>query len=80
MISFSWKPDGSWKYDTNEKAPELSILVPMADGSHTPIKHLLVTTPTKTLDQMTCPTGSSEGAILQMKEKAQKWFKKAKGG
>jgi hypothetical protein len=80
MILFSWKPDGSWKYNANKKGPKLSILVPLADGSHTPIKHLPVTTPTKTLGQMTCPTGSSEGAILQKKEKAQKRFKKAKGG
>jgi hypothetical protein len=29
---------------------------------------------------MTCPTGSSTGAIMQMKEKDQKWIDKAKGG
>jgi hypothetical protein len=80
MIYFSCKPDGSWKYDINNKVPKLSILVPLADGSHAPINHLLVTTPTKTLGQMTCPTGSSEGAILQMKEKAQKWINEAKDG
>jgi hypothetical protein len=34
----------------------------------------------KTLGQMTCPMGSSENAILQMKKKAQKWINKAKGG
>jgi hypothetical protein len=80
MISLSWKPDKSWKYDVNNKVPELSILVPLADGSLAPINHLPVTTPTKTLGQMTCPMGSSEHAILQMKEKAQKLINKAKGG
>ncbi len=79
MISLSWKPDGSWKYDVNNKVPELSILVPLVDGSLAPINHLPVTTPTKTLGQMTCPM-SSEGTILQMNKKAQKWINKAKGG
>jgi hypothetical protein len=79
MISFSWKPNGSWKYDDNNKVPGLSILVSFLDGTLPLIDHLSVTTPTKTLGQMTCPTGSSEGAILQMKEKAQKWIDKAKG-
>jgi hypothetical protein len=80
MISFSWKPDGSWKYDVKDKVPELSILVPLGDGSLAPIDHLPVTTPTKTLDQMTCLTGSSKGAILEMKEKSQKWINTMKGG
>jgi hypothetical protein len=52
MISFSWKPDGSWKYDPNNNVPELSILVPLTDGSLAPINHLPFTTPTKTLGQM----------------------------
>ena len=80
IISFSWKPDGSWRYDLNETSNNLDILVPIADGTLTPIDHLPVTTPTKTLGQMTCPTGSSEGALQQMREKAQKWIDKAKGG
>jgi hypothetical protein len=80
MISFSWKPDGDWKYDTNESSPDLSIVVPLVDGTLAPIEHLPVSTPIKTLGQMTCPTGSSTGAIMQMKEKAQKWIDKAKGG
>ncbi len=75
-----WKPDGSWRYDLNETSNDLNILVPIADGTLAPINHLPVTTPTKTLGQMTCPTGSSEGALQQMQEKAQKWIDKAKGG
>jgi hypothetical protein len=70
MISFTWKADGSWSYEANENVQQLSILVPLADGHVALIEHLPVTTPTKTLGQMTCPTGSSEGAITQMKDKA----------
>jgi hypothetical protein len=66
LISFSWKPDGSWIYNQNEMKPMLSIMVPLLDGSHAPIKHLAVTVPTKTLGSMTCPTGCSDGAITQM--------------
>ncbi len=42
------------------------------------IEHLLVTAPTQTLGQMTCPTESSDGAIAQMQEKAKGWVAKAK--
>jgi hypothetical protein len=52
MISFSWKPDGDWKYDSNESSPDLSIVVPLANGTTlAPIEHLPVSTPTKTLDK-----------------------------
>jgi hypothetical protein len=53
-------------------------MVPIEDGSLAAIEHLPVTTPTKTLGQMTCPTGSSNGAIVQMNEKAQGWIDQAK--
>jgi hypothetical protein len=42
------------------------------------IEHLPVTAPTKTLGQMTCPTGCSDGAITQMQEKVKGWVAKAK--
>jgi hypothetical protein len=80
IISFGWKQDGSWRYEANEARADLEIVVPLANGTFLPIEHLPVTTPTKTLGQMTCPMGCSQGAILQMKEKAQQWINKAKGG
>jgi hypothetical protein len=80
IISFGWKQDGSWKYEANEARADLGIVVPLADGTFLPIAHLPVMTPTKTLGQMTCPMGCSQGAILQMKEKAQQLINKAKGG
>jgi hypothetical protein len=80
LISFSWKPDGSWRYDQSEKTPELLIMVPLSNGSHTPIEHLAMSAPTKTLGSMTCPTGCSDGAITQMVEKAQGWIDRAKSG
>jgi hypothetical protein len=52
-------------------------MVPLEDGTLAAIEHLPVTTPTKTLGQMTCLTGSSDGAITQMKEKVQGWIAKA---
>jgi hypothetical protein len=51
-------------------------MVPLENGTAAAIQHLPVTTPTKTLGQMTCPTGSSDGAIAQMQEKAQGWLAK----
>jgi hypothetical protein len=77
LISFSWQPDSTWQYDTNKHCPELKVMVPLEDGTAAAIEHLPVTTPTKTLGQMTWPTGSSEGGIAQMQEKAQGWLAKA---
>jgi hypothetical protein len=78
LISFSWKPDGTWQYSLNDKRSNLNIMVPIEDRSLTAIKHLPVATPTKTLVQMMCPTGSSNGAIAQMNKKAQGWIDQAK--
>jgi hypothetical protein len=78
MLSFLWNDDGTWRYDNNDQLPGLSMSVPIAYGSTSPIEHLLVISLTKTLGQMTCPTGSSNGAIRQMKEIVKKWINKAK--
>jgi hypothetical protein len=80
IISFRWNQDGSWRYKDNVAKAVLGIVVPLPDGTHSPIEHLPVSTPTKTLGQMTWPTECSRGAIRQMTEKAQKWINKAKGG
>ncbi len=53
-------------------------MVPLEDGSLAAIEHMPVMTPTETLGQMTCPTGGSNGAVAQMREKARKWVDKAK--
>jgi hypothetical protein len=66
LISFSWQPDSTWRYDSNENIAELRIMVPLEDGTAAAIEHLPATTSTKTLGQMTCPTGSSGGAITRM--------------
>jgi hypothetical protein len=79
MISFTWRPDGTWRYVANENNPTLSIVIPLSDGSLAPINHLPTTTATKTLGQMTCLTGSSNSAIAQMKVKAKEWIDKARG-
>ncbi len=53
-------------------------MVPLEDGTLATIEYLLLTAPTKTLGQMTCPTDCSDGAIAQMQEKAKGWVAKAK--
>jgi hypothetical protein len=78
LISFSWTSEGKWRYEANDKRADLEIVVPLEDGTHAAIEHLPVTTSTKTLGQMTCPTGCSDGAIAQMQEKAQGWLSKAR--
>ncbi len=70
--------DGTCWYDANNPCPYLSIMVLLDDGTLAAIKHLPLTTPTKTLSRMTCSTGSSDGAIVQMQEKAKGWIAKAK--
>jgi hypothetical protein len=78
LISFKWKPDGTWADKDNNLNPDSNLVVPLEDGTLAPIKHLSVTSSTKTRGSMTCPTGSNDGAILQMKGQAQGWIEKAK--
>ncbi len=78
LILFSWNLDGTWWNDANDQHLDLSIMVPLEDSTLAAIEHLPHTTPTKTLGQMTCPMGSSDGAIVQMQEKAKGWITKAK--
>ncbi len=79
LISFSWKPDGTWHYDDNHENPAFQLHVPLANGDMAPIKHLSVDSPSKTLGLMTCPSSSSKGAFTQMREKAQRWIDRAIG-
>jgi hypothetical protein len=69
LISFTWRPDGTWKYADNKGREDLEIKVPLEDGSLAVIEHLPVTTTTKTLGQMTCPTGGSDGRWRKCKRK-----------
>ncbi len=66
LISFSWKPDGTWRYDDNHKNPVFQLHVPLANGDMAPIEHLSVDSPSKTLGSMTCPSGSCKGTFTQM--------------
>jgi hypothetical protein len=78
LTSFEWKPGGTWAYKDNDLSPDFDIVVPLEDRTLAPIKHLPITSSTKTLGSMTCLPGSNNGAILQMKEKAQGWIAKGK--
>jgi hypothetical protein len=33
LILFSWNPDGTWRYETNEQLSDLGIMVPLEDGT-----------------------------------------------
>ncbi len=33
LVSFSWKPDGTWVYDSNEEYKEMQLEIPLPDGS-----------------------------------------------
>ena len=66
LISFLWKPDGTWRYNDNHKNPAFQLHVPLANGDMAPIKHLSVDSPSKTLSLMTCPSGSCKGAFTQI--------------
>jgi hypothetical protein len=77
LISFSWKPDGSWVYDSNEEDEEIVLEIPLPDGSSAPIEHCGVDEAHKTLGVITCPSGSSKPAITHMKEVAKGWIDQA---
>jgi hypothetical protein len=54
LISFSWKTDGSWSYDVNEDEEELTLEIPLPDGSYAEIVHCGVEDAHKTLGVITC--------------------------
>jgi uncharacterized protein (UPF0332 family) len=66
LISFFWKPDGTWYYTKNEDDEEFRAVVPLADGSFAPIEHLGVDVPNKTLGTMTCPSGNNKSTVDYM--------------
>ena len=77
LISFSWKPDGSWVYDANEDDEGKALEIPLPDGSSAVIEHCGVEEVHKTLGVITCPSGSSTLAISHMKEVAKAWIDQA---
>ena len=79
-ISFRWKANGTWMYENNILRPNLSIGVPLADGSLAEIEHLSVSSIVKTLWSMTCPTGRSTAALGWMQQKDQEWEDQIKSG
>jgi hypothetical protein len=73
LVSFSWKLDSTWVYDSNEEDEEMQLKIPLPDGSLVQIWHCGVNEVHKTLGTMTCPSGSHEASIALMKGKAQGW-------
>ncbi len=80
LISFRWNPDGTWKYCDNSSNEELSITVPLADGSNETIKQLPVSKAIKTLGSMTCPTGCNKAALERMQQQGQEWIDRVISG
>jgi hypothetical protein len=67
LILLKWKADGMWVYEDSIIRPDLTIGIPLDDGSLAEIEHLPVSSAVKTLGSMTCPTGSSAIWVDQVK-------------
>ena len=80
MLSFQFKPDGSWDYAHHEEDKRFDMVVPMPDGEMAYIEHASVDTVKETLGVYSCPSGNNDTAIAEMKTKAQAWVDKAKSG
>jgi hypothetical protein len=78
LISFLWRPDGTWVYNKNENNISLSLRIPMSDGSSEEISHMPVNEAVKTLGSMTCPTGCNTVALNRMVSQGQEWADKVK--
>ncbi len=78
LISFRWKPDGTWAYADNVGKEEFAIGVPLADGSLVKLEHLQVTSTVKMLGLMACLAGSNKASIEQMQSQGQKWVDRIK--
>ncbi len=80
LISFSWNPDGTWRYEQNKNREDYEIVVSLEDGTFSETEHLNIDTPMKMLGSMTAPMGSNAGAIKQMKDKTEAWLAQAQAG
>jgi hypothetical protein len=80
LMSFCWKPDGTWAYEDNTEKEELKIGVPLVDGSMVTIEQLAVNKAIKTLGLMTCPSGSNTAAIERMQQQGQEWVDRVISG
>ena len=69
LISFVWKADGKWSYDSNEIKDEFNMGVPIPDGALCQIEHLSVDTAKETLGVFTCPSGSFGTHLLHEEER-----------
>jgi hypothetical protein len=73
-FGFAWSAKGGWQYIAHHEDRRAVITIPMPDGTAVPITHKAVDDAQKTLGVVTCPSRSSYGSLLQMKEKTQKWL------
>jgi hypothetical protein len=80
LISFAWKSNGTWKYDSNKDNDKFGVMVPKWDSLTARIDHHGVNHASKTLGSMTCPSGCSRGATLAMQEKSEAWAATVKEG
>ena len=77
-MSFVWKADEKWSYESNETNVEFNMGVPMPDGTMCQIEHLCVDTTKETLGVFTCPSGSFGTHLSSMKKKGQEGIDRAK--
>lgn len=78
LMSFVWKADGKWSYDSNKTNEEFNIGVPMPDGTMRQVEHLSVDTTKETLGVFTCPSGDFGTHLLGTKKKGQECTVRAK--
>jgi hypothetical protein len=80
LMSFCWKPEGTWAYEDNTENEELKIGVPLVDGSMVTIEQLAINKAIKTHGSMTCPSGSNPAAIERMRQQGQEWVDRVISG
>ena len=78
LISFGWKADGQWSYQSNVNKKDFALGVPMPGGDVTEIEHLKVDVAKEMLGVKVCPTGAAVVQFLSMKKKAQQWIDRAR--
>ncbi len=74
LLDFAWSAKGGWQYIAHHEDGLADITIPMPDGTAAPISPIAVDDAQMTLGVVRCPSGSSYGSLLQMKEKTQKWL------
>eukprot|EP00804_Cyclotella_cryptica_P006975 CCRYP_007113-RA/>CCRYP_007113-RA protein AED:0.75 eAED:0.75 QI:0/-1/0/1/-1/0/1/0/1178 len=76
LIGYTWDQEGNWSYQKASDFPNMTVQVPLPDGSAAPIQHYSIDTPSITLGGQTSPSGQL--SLSSIIDKSLEWAHRAR--